>query len=60
MPSALLKKQVSGSSVMNKHIVMSSGRRIITIPQRNPVNAVTMVGIVHDAGLTVDEFRALL
>ncbi|MBM2829648.1 MAG: putative periplasmic or secreted lipoprotein, partial [Gammaproteobacteria bacterium] len=43
-----------------KHIVMSDGSRIITIPRANPINAYTMGGIVKDAGLTVDEFKALL
>jgi predicted RNA binding protein YcfA (HicA-like mRNA interferase family) len=44
----------------SKHIVMTDGTRIITIPRHNPVNAFTMGGIVRDAGLTVDEFKALL
>ena len=43
-----------------KHIVMSDGRRIFTIPRHNPVNAYTMGGISQDAGLTVDEFKKLL
>jgi predicted RNA binding protein YcfA (HicA-like mRNA interferase family) len=43
-----------------KHIVMSNGQRILTIPGHNPVNAITMGGIARDAGLSVDEFRALL
>jgi predicted RNA binding protein YcfA (HicA-like mRNA interferase family) len=43
-----------------KHTVMSDGRRIVTIPRHNPVNAYTMGGIAQDAGLTVDEFRKLL
>ena len=43
-----------------KHIVMSDGRRILTIPRANPVNAYTLGGIVRDAGLTVEEFRKLL
>jgi YcfA-like protein. len=43
-----------------KHIVMSDGARFVTIPRHNPVNAFTMGGIVRDAGLTVDQFRALL
>ena len=42
-----------------KHTVMSDGRRILTIPRSNPINAFTMGGIVRDAGLTVEEFRAL-
>lgn len=43
-----------------KHIVVSDGVRILTIPRHNPVNAYTMGGIVRDAGLTVEEFRELL
>jgi predicted RNA binding protein YcfA (HicA-like mRNA interferase family) len=43
-----------------KHIVMRNGERILTIPRHNPVNAFTMGGIVHDAGLTVEAFRRLL
>ena len=43
-----------------KHIVMSDGSRILTIPRHNPINAITMGGIVRDAGLTEDEFRRLL
>jgi predicted RNA binding protein YcfA (HicA-like mRNA interferase family) len=44
----------------SKHIVMSNGQRIVTIPRHNPVNAFTMGGIARDAGLSVEEFRALL
>ena len=43
-----------------KHIVMSDGQRILTIPRANPINAFTMGGIARDAGLSVDEFRKLL
>ena len=43
-----------------EHIVMSDGKRILTIPRHNPVNAYTMAGIVSDAGLTIEEFRKLL
>jgi len=43
-----------------KHIVMSDGSRILTIPRQNPVNAFTMGGIVRDAGLSPEEFRRLL
>lgn len=43
-----------------KHIVMSDGTRILTVPRHNPVNAYTMGGIVRDAGLTPQEFRRLL
>jgi len=43
-----------------KHVVMTNGTRIVTIPRSNPINAFTMGGIVRDAGLTIDEFRKLL
>ena len=43
-----------------KHIVMTNGSRILTIPRSNPVNAFTMGGIVRDAGWSVEEFRKLL
>lgn len=43
-----------------KHIVMSDGVRILTIPRHNPVNAYTMGGLVMDAGLTMEEFKRLL
>jgi len=43
-----------------KHIVMTDGVRILTIPRGNPINAFTMGGIIRDAGLTIEEFRRLL
>ncbi len=43
-----------------KHIVMTDGVRILTIPRHNPINAFTMAGIVRDAGLTIDAFKELL
>jgi predicted RNA binding protein YcfA (HicA-like mRNA interferase family) len=43
-----------------KHIVMSDGVRIVTIPRHNPVNAFTMAGIARDAGLSVEQFKKLL
>jgi predicted RNA binding protein YcfA (HicA-like mRNA interferase family) len=43
-----------------KHIVMTDGTRILTIPRHNPVNAFTMGGIVRDTGLTVEKFRKFL
>ena len=44
----------------SKHIVMSDGTRRVTIPRHNPVNAFTMGRIVAAAGLSLDEFLALL
>jgi predicted RNA binding protein YcfA (HicA-like mRNA interferase family) len=42
------------------HIIMTDGKRIITIPRHNPVNAYTMGDIVKVAGLTPEEFKKLL
>jgi predicted RNA binding protein YcfA (HicA-like mRNA interferase family) len=44
----------------SKHIIMTDGIRILTIPRGNPINALTMGGIVRDAGLTVEELKELL
>ena len=43
-----------------KHTVLSDGERLLTIPRHNPINAFTMGGIARDAGLTPEQFRALL
>jgi len=43
-----------------KHIVMTDGTRILTIPRHNPINAITMGNIIRDAGLTIEEFQKLL
>jgi predicted RNA binding protein YcfA (HicA-like mRNA interferase family) len=43
-----------------KHVVMTNGQKVITIPRHNPINAFTMAGIVRDAGLSISEFRRLL
>ena len=43
-----------------KHIVMSDGLRLVTIPRHDPVNAITMGVIVKSAGLTPEEFKAFL
>jgi len=39
---------------------MTDGRRILTIPRGNPIDAFTMGGIVRDAGMTIEEFKQLL
>ena len=46
-------------SRQSKHIIMTDGTRILTIPRHNPVNAITMGNIVKDAGLSVEDFRKL-
>lgn len=43
-----------------KHIAMTNGERIITIPRANPINEFTMGGIIKDAGLTINSFKNLL
>jgi predicted RNA binding protein YcfA (HicA-like mRNA interferase family) len=43
-----------------KHITMTNGERIITIPKANPVDAFTMAGIVKDSGLSLEQFNELL
>lgn len=45
---------------LGRHIVMSDGQRVVTIPRHSPINALTMCGIAKDAGLTVGRFRTLL
>jgi len=43
-----------------RHVTMTDGDRVITIPRANPINAYTMAGIVKDAGLSTREFKKLL
>jgi predicted RNA binding protein YcfA (HicA-like mRNA interferase family) len=43
-----------------KHITMTNGERIITIPRANPINSYTMAGIVKDAGFSIEEFKKFL
>ena len=54
-----LKKAGFAVVRQGKHVVMSDGSRILTIPRHNPINAITMGGIARDAGLTPEEFKAL-
>lgn len=43
-----------------KHTVMKRGTTTLTIPRHTAINAYTMGAIIRDAGLTIDEFKALL
>jgi predicted RNA binding protein YcfA (HicA-like mRNA interferase family) len=47
-------------TLQSKHIVMTDGTRVVTVPRHNPVNAITMGNIVRDAGLSNEQFRQLL
>lgn len=60
--NAVRALEKAGFSIVRqgKHIVMSDGVRIVTIPRHNPVNAFTMGGIARDAGLDVEQFKKLL
>ena len=42
-----------------KHVVMTDGKSILTIPRHNPVNRWTLAGIIREAGLSIDDFRKL-
>lgn len=42
------------------HIAMSNGKTRLIIPRHSPINAITMGSIARDAGLSPDQFRALL
>jgi hypothetical protein len=44
----------------SKHIILSDGKRTLTIPRANPIDAYTMGDIIRAAGMTIDEFRRLL
>ena len=54
MQFVLWKKLAFEFLRQGKHIVMTDGQRILTVPRYNPVNAFTMGGIVRDAGLTIE------
>jgi len=43
-----------------KHITMSNGLVMVQIPRHNPINAYTMGYIAKTAGLSAEQFRALL
>jgi hypothetical protein len=58
MQCAPLRRRVSGRQ--GKHVVMTNGQRILTVPRHNPINAFTMGGLVRDAGLSIEQFRKLL
>jgi predicted RNA binding protein YcfA (HicA-like mRNA interferase family) len=43
-----------------KHITMSDGIHIVTIPRANPINAYTMGTIIQGSGMTISQFKQLL
>jgi predicted RNA binding protein YcfA (HicA-like mRNA interferase family) len=55
-----LEKAGFRTARQGKHIIMTDGARVLTVPRHNPVHAVTMGRNVRDAGLANEEFRQLL
>lgn len=43
-----------------KHIIMTNGEIILTIPRNNPINPFTMGGIVKASGISFEKFKELL
>ncbi|TAL70565.1 MAG: addiction module toxin, HicA family [Bacteroidetes bacterium] len=43
-----------------KHITMTDGEHVITIPRSNPINAYTMGAIIKGSGLTIEEYKKLI
>ena len=44
----------------SSHSVMRGDARQVTVPRHDPINAYTVGGIIVDACLSVEEFKALL
>ncbi|MCX7736517.1 MAG: hypothetical protein N2319_07360 [Candidatus Kapabacteria bacterium] len=44
----------------SKHIIMTDGEHILTIPRANPINAFTMGAIVKSSGLSIEKFKEYL
>lgn len=59
---AIRALQKAGFTILRqgKHVIMSDGHRKLVIPRANPINAFTMGGIVRSAGLSIEQFKALL
>jgi predicted RNA binding protein YcfA (HicA-like mRNA interferase family) len=64
VPHLLAVKALSKAGFLvirqGKHIIMSDGVRTVQIPRHDPVNAYTMAKIIHEAGLTIEQFKDLL
>jgi len=43
-----------------KHITMTDGKTVLTIPRNNPIKTTTLKQILYCAGITLDEFKSLL
>lgn len=47
-------------SRQGKHVIMRKGGVRIVVPRNDPINALTMAGIVRAARMTIEEFKELL
>ncbi len=43
-----------------KHIILAKEGLMLSIPRGNPIDAVTMGGVITDAGMSVEQFKKLL
>jgi predicted RNA binding protein YcfA (HicA-like mRNA interferase family) len=42
------------------HLIMRQGERTVVVPQHKPIKPGTLKGMIEQAGMTVEEFAALL
>ena len=42
------------------HLIMRNASRTVVVPQHKPIKPGTLKGLIEQAGLTVEEFTALL
>ncbi len=42
------------------HLIMRRGSRTVVVPQHKPIKPGTLKGLIDQAGMTVEEFAALL
>ena len=43
-----------------KHIIMSDGKTVLTIPRNNPIKTTTLKQILECANITLEQFKELL
>ena len=43
-----------------KHVVMTDGKSLITVPRNNPIKTTTLKQILETAGITLEKFKELL
>ena len=43
-----------------KHIIMSDGKTVLTIPRNNPIKTTTLKQILESANITLEKFKEIL